>query len=298
VYTRKIFLLLPALIAMMLRFIVTYLVIVDSISIILTSKTVKAAIFDCLAITFLLELNGYYWKVLHTVFHFDPPDVTEVNIQYNQAVWKDRTDPRSALSAIGERSTIWPSFVNALSRNIPCRDGLGGRRFESMLVSVITLFLAMRQVFLIMHALHTNISPMARDICWEWRFQERNQFTKRLVNAWLWIDIRELVVNIVDNKLKAENCEYGGKYYGTELSDMVATALDKPLQFGFMAVLLFFLLLAPAVTDLAPKHLSFLYISQGSQARSKVRDSNLLQRIAELERLVEEQGKIIKKFAD
>merc|ERR1719284_2114117 len=48
VYTRKIFLLPPAFIAMVLRLVIIWIVIVDSISIILVSREVTDTIWDCL----------------------------------------------------------------------------------------------------------------------------------------------------------------------------------------------------------------------------------------------------------
>jgi len=298
-YTHKVFLLPPAFIAMMARFFVTYLVAVDSVSIILTSPTVKDTIFNCLAIGFLLDLNGCYWKVLHTVLHFGPPDVTEVTIQYNRAVWEDGNNRKSALSAKGEECTICPRFVNVLSRILPCRDGWAGREFEHMLASITIFFLAMRQVFIIMFALDTNIAPMTRDVCSEWRFQESYGFNKWFVNLWTWIDIREFVVEIVETKLEAKNCEDGGTYYRAELSEMVVCALGSPLKFGGMAVLIIFLLSGPVREDLARCMSTWCScITRGPQARSKIRDINLSERIAELERLVEKQGNIIKNKAD
>merc|ERR1719433_2087350 len=92
--TWKSFMILPALFAMVLRAIITYIVITDSIGIILTSGSVKDTVFNCLAITFILELNSVWWKVLQTVFHFTPEEMSKVEIPFNKRCITENTEKR------------------------------------------------------------------------------------------------------------------------------------------------------------------------------------------------------------
>lgn len=257
IYTYKVFLLLPALFAMYLRFQITWLVIVDSISIILVGEKVEDTIFDCLAITFLLELNAFWWKILHTVFHLEPLDATEVTVQYNQGVWKTPCSKRSELSELGRDIAICPRVVNFLSKNLPLRDGHGGRWSESVIVSMVAYFLAMRQFALVSVALDTNISPMARDVCWEWRAHQESQVWNRL---WKWfitnvmfVDVKHLTDDIVKDTLGQDACSPGGKYTRTEMSDVIRFFWKQPGLFCAIAVVLFLVFFTPIVMDQAPK---------------------------------------------
>jgi len=283
IYNHKFWLLSPALIAMLMRFSVTYFVIVDSISIILISRQVTDTIWDCLAITFLLELNAIYWKVLNTLFHLEPLEMTDVTIMYNKGVWKEPLQSRTELSTIGRQHAICPRVVNLLSKHLPCRDGHQGRRTESIMVSIITYFLALRQVGVVAYALETNVSPMARDMCTEWRVQESNPFMKWLIGHVFWVDFKKMTDDVVNNHLGPAECNEGGKYYRTVMSGVMTTASGNPILFVAMAVIIFVVLVTPALTDLAPNlFLSFL-IKRQDRSRKELED-----RVATLEKFVEE----------
>ena len=126
-YTRKIVVLLPALFAMLLRFHITYHIMAESSSIIMTSASVKDTIINTVAITFLVELNCIYWKVMTTVFHLKPDDITEVDIK----------------------------ILRRYAR----------RECEIVFTKVIVFVLAMRQFAIVLYATDTDTDPVARGLC-------------------------------------------------------------------------------------------------------------------------------------
>jgi hypothetical protein len=217
-YISRGWMMLPALFALLLRFIITYVVIVDSIGIILTSHTVKDTIFDCLTITFIVELNSIYWRVLHTIFHFMPAEVTQVKVRFAK--------------------------------------NYGKRPWESRIVSLFVFFLGMRQFSLVAYAIDTNVSPMTRDICTQWRFHNWTPWTKWVLDRFTWIDTSVLIEKFVNEKLgenKKDFCEYKHEYSRTELTDMMTVASKYPLLFAGAVLVLVAILLSRDVPDMAPK---------------------------------------------
>jgi hypothetical protein len=265
IYTRKILIFPPVLIAMLMRLLVTWLVIVDSISIILLSSNVLSTIWDCLAIGFLLEFNTYWWQIVHTILHIEPLDTTTFTVSFNHGVWKTPDAKRSELSTLGRKIAICPSFVNLFSRNLPCRDGRGGRRFEYLIVSVMCYFLGMRQVLIVTRALDTGISPMAREICWEYRAHVNGGTA--LYGIWNWFKSKVLLVNsakyahrLVKNKGWEDRCddEYGDYGKWTLTKDMWHILSNDEtgnarMTIAILSVVLFIFFLLPIVMDAHPK---------------------------------------------
>lgn len=289
-FSRKIFMLIPALVAMMMRFHVIYLVVVDSVSVILVSKEVTDTIWDCLSITFLVELNVFYWKILHTVFHLEPLDADDVTISYNRGVWEEPSNSRSELSTIGRQIAICPCCVNIMSKYLPCRDGHGGRRTESIIGSIISYYLALRQVGVVAYALRTNISPMVRDICTEYRLQE-SYFSKLVIKSFVWVDIEKLTNELVNKEgFGKDSCkEDGGRYYRTTWANIMEVVWGNPVVYAVIALVIGIVLVLPIVTDSAPKYFFSYIISHGGGDISKAH------RLATLETQVKELRDLQKK---
>jgi hypothetical protein len=263
VYTSKIIIFPPAIISLLMRLVITWLVILDSISIILTSESVLDTVWDCLAIGFLLELNLFWWQILHTVFHIEPLDATSFTISYNKGVWATPSARFSDLSTLGRAKTLCPCAVNLLSRCCPCRDGHGGRRAESLIVSVVAYGLALRQVFTVIRALETNIAPMARDVCFNYRAAGNRSFIGKF---WAWFIQKVIFVNgdklakfIVDRK--GWDC-YSEKYAQTASQDMISSFEHQPWKVGGIAVGLFIFFFLPTLMDWYPKRFFTVFKKQ------------------------------------
>jgi hypothetical protein len=254
VYTSKIIIFPPAIISMLMRLVVTWMVILDSVSIILTSESVLDTVWDCLAIGFLLELNLFWWQILHTVFHIEPLEATSFTVSYNKGVWATPNAKRSELSTLGRAKTMCPCVVNLFSRFLPCRDGHGGRRAESLIVSVFAYLLAIKQVFVVIRALETNVAPMARDVCQTYRLAGDRSIVG---NIWAWFIENVIFVNgdklaklIVDEKGWDCNSE---KYAQTVNQDMISSFKTRPWKIGGLAVGLFIFFFLPTLMDWYPK---------------------------------------------
>lgn len=140
----------PAL-AVSAKLSIVYLVCVDSVSIVLCSSDVRDAIFNALALAFVADLDVMFWKFVSAIVHFE--DFQEFRFRFARN--KDR------LNAFPRSYRKWLT---------PFRRGHGLRKIENFFIIAAMFYIYQRQLFIVLHALHTNVLPMARDLCTIWRF--------------------------------------------------------------------------------------------------------------------------------
>lgn len=140
----------------MMKFSIGYMVLVDSVSIVLASSSVQDAIFNSLALSFLVDLDNQLWTVVRSVFHlnfritkfeFRSPKQRQ---EANQQAWL-RIPPRCWLHRLH-----------------------GAAEIEACTTSLIFTFLYCRQFLVTEYSLRTDTLPMARDMCTIWKMTQEN----------------------------------------------------------------------------------------------------------------------------
>lgn len=168
------------ILAIILKLAIGYMVCVDSVSIILSCDTVKDAIFDSLAITFVKDLDEIFWKVCSAAFHLEDFEGFEFVLA-----------PREFRRRVRKKAYIkTPKFLRILKR------GHGARKVEVICAYSLLFVIYFRQLNVIVYALHTDVLPVARDMCTFWRYQTgQAEHLKRIQVVVRWILANLLVMN-------------------------------------------------------------------------------------------------------
>jgi hypothetical protein len=181
---------LPCVFALGCRFILLYLVAVDSMSIIFVSGSMTSAVFNSLALFFVNELNSYYWDFITTILNLDKLEEFQFKerkevvkefekgskLQDRQSRFESALKMLNYMKAEGLKSpdcdAILLSWFPWLSR------GAGFRRFQNAACFFLLGGIYLQQLFVMCFALMTNVLPMARDVCtwWRWSHMEGNTF--------------------------------------------------------------------------------------------------------------------------
>lgn len=207
--------------AMLLKIITNYIIIVDSISVILASTRVKSAIFDSLAVAFIAEMPIVWYQFVSIAFHFTPisnfnfvslldaaplleaeekrreagvrqesdSDLLCAQENGNLAAAAQAGDPRAVMLTRHKEmlkkhrdNNVWWSYVEKPTRkyNFSCicrrmHRGKGSLRIEWVLSAAVLFVIYARQYSVLIHGLHTNVLPVARDVCTFYRWQTGTQ---------------------------------------------------------------------------------------------------------------------------
>ncbi|CAE8617893.1 unnamed protein product [Polarella glacialis] len=163
-------------IAQMFKFTIAYFVCLDSVSVVLECRSVKDAIFDCLAITFISDLDETVWIVGRILFRWQKADKGDWKFK----LWNEESRKEAVKSGPWRESILRPlKFL---------RRGFGGQKTELIITFVAMLSIYIRQLFVVLFALKTNILPVARDVCSMYRWHH---------SAWYWLDFKRSVVEMV-----------------------------------------------------------------------------------------------------
>ncbi|CAE7379506.1 NCL [Symbiodinium natans] len=142
------------MLALLAKVLMQYWVSVQSNSIILASDNVKEAVFDALAISFIVELDVAMWNLVRTIMHLDQFE------DFTFQLWpSDRRE-----TAMRESLIV---------RNFDCgmlHRGKGARRVESFVVFGALFIIYARITLMTFHAMDTGVLPSSRDVCamWQW----------------------------------------------------------------------------------------------------------------------------------
>eukprot|EP00404_Azadinium_spinosum_P062182 CAMPEP_0180696424 /NCGR_PEP_ID=MMETSP1038_2-20121128/2966_1 /TAXON_ID=632150 /ORGANISM="Azadinium spinosum, Strain 3D9" /LENGTH=484 /DNA_ID=CAMNT_0022727891 /DNA_START=65 /DNA_END=1516 /DNA_ORIENTATION=- len=231
------------------KFLIAYLVCLDSVSLIFVTSNITDAIQYSVAIFFITELDEYWWSVMQAVFHYDNFD----GFRYEtcSAEMRDRFEER-ALFRIPEavKSRLLPTCVLNM---------LTGRRYGKTIgiFSTYALLCALyiRQLFVVLFAVHTNILPMARDVCTMYRFNHDEAHTFKVsaqlirwaMNNLIVVNVAEDIDEVVQQKLDSD-CE--GRYLRMQGHDIVMLLNTYPLQCCAGIASIFFFLFMPQVAHL------------------------------------------------
>ncbi|CAK9044640.1 unnamed protein product [Durusdinium trenchii] len=242
----------------MLKFCVGYVVLTDSVSIVLACNSVQDTIFNSLALTFLVELDNKLWEVARSVFH----------LRYEGEQFKLRPEAERDATA----SQVW---------GIRPRSWLhrkhGAAALEACFTSAVFMFCYCRQFLITEYSLRTDTLPMARDMCTLWELTNKNSWVGELARCTL----RLMCFGAHPNGLLQMVCDplYGGycspKFRRIELNDMYEVILAEPTATISNMVTFAVVLLIPQIFQLA-----FLPERGEDQAASPVRQGVHVKKMA------------------
>eukprot|EP00929_Paragymnodinium_shiwhaense_P012209 TRINITY_DN11898_c0_g1_i1.p1 TRINITY_DN11898_c0_g1~~TRINITY_DN11898_c0_g1_i1.p1 ORF type:complete len:507 (-),score=75.43 TRINITY_DN11898_c0_g1_i1:475-1995(-) len=156
----------PAILAMIFKLVIAYTVLIDSVSIVLVCDNVKDIIFDSLAIAFIVELDEYFWRMIAVILHLD--DFTF--FEFKLAPERVGNDIIKSAGFCSQNLKDYAQSANGVLSKLRRTQSGYGRQIELIVTFVGVLFLYSRQLFVIIYALHTNMLPVARDVCTCYRY--------------------------------------------------------------------------------------------------------------------------------
>jgi len=212
-----------ATLALILKLAIGYLVAVDSVSIIISSKNPLEVIFNSLAITFIADLDVNWWKCCCTILHI-----------------KAQPDFHIQLWPAERRKQAWMK----LPRCMQCfAHGHGGTRLEVVVTFVGCFLIYSRQLFIILFALETRTLPVVRDICTSWRWRNgKSQHIGWLFQSLAWLGESTLIVKMherVDSLVAdvgEEKCSATGEWRRMQFADVVGLVWHNP-HYGWTTML-------------------------------------------------------------
>jgi len=228
-----------AVVSLMFKFGIAFIVNMDSISVILKSSSVEECIFNSLAITFITDLDEAFWLVCQTIFNLGSFD----EFKFTYATGDRR------------RSFIEHSFFGCL---LPCVANRTRRHEKMGWTRLAVMSVLYARVFSnILFAYHTNVLPVARDLC--------------LINRWWfgqtgWNRLSYIVMSIFDFfvafpiepelervvKTMDGNCTEGGRYDRMLTTDVIDMFEIYPHTYIIcLSLLLVLLCLPPCLSNVA-----------------------------------------------
>mmetsp|Transcript_124205 Transcript_124205/g.359206 ORF Transcript_124205/g.359206 Transcript_124205/m.359206 type:complete len:325 (+) Transcript_124205:27-1001(+) len=139
---------------MLLKLSTQYYVNVQSASIILASEDLDDAVFDSLAIAFIMDLDEVVWNFAKTILHLDGFE------SFIFRLWPSEKRKQEV-----DRSCFKPFLKwRVLHR------GTGARRFENFLSFCVMFAMYFRILMNILFAIKTDTIPAARDVCLQWKW--------------------------------------------------------------------------------------------------------------------------------
>lgn len=218
-----------------LKFCIGYIVLVDSVSIVLGCSSVQDAIFNSLALAFLVELDNQLWTVAQSVFH--------LKFSFQQFTFRSPEERQEAAQKAW--LTIRPrSWLHRLH---------GAPAVEACLTSAVFTFFYCRQFLVTEYSLRTDTLPMARDMCTLWRLTEDDSWLGDVVRSVL----RFISLHDKPNEMLNHMCNpaLGGycndRFRRIMLHDMYDLILEKPLATVTNMVTFAIILLIPQIFQLA-----------------------------------------------
>jgi len=201
------FLLPCALLALAMDVLVNYMVCVDAVSIILSAVSAKDAIFDSLAITFVVELSSNWWDFCSHTFVFQPIDGFSFETRPEQETWA----PDGRVADEFRSQLFFPSLIDLLVRlTTPrcfgisgsfLRVGQGANRAIRATALFLLFGLFCRQFFVVLHAVDTLVLPAARDLCTEFQLNSDHTLAARVwrgVQPFMLVSFEDQLENRVD----------------------------------------------------------------------------------------------------
>ncbi|CAJ1340800.1 unnamed protein product [Effrenium voratum] len=232
--------LLPlAFLAETLKFTVGYIVLVDSVSVVLVCDTVQDTLFNSLALTFLADLDNKLWEIAKSVFH----------LKYSEPVGFQ-------LKPVKERREAAEQACISISEDSWLHRHQGAAAIEASITSIIFMGCYCRQFLVTQYSLQTDTLPVARDMCTLWELTESDSWYAMLGRTVL----RSVSMYVHPNGMLNRVCnpDLGGYcsplYRRIQLSDMMdliskhpSTTVANMVTFGLILLIPQFLQMSVAL---------------------------------------------------
>jgi len=213
--------------ACLMRFIIGYMVHIDSVSIILAASEVRGAIFDSMAVTFITELQVFYWETCQYVFRIKSQRA--FRFEMNRYAWTSE----GKLSEATRHRLVCPNFVRCVANWLPClRLGQGVSSFQTAFIFGLLFLLYVRQIMVVAFALETKKLPVARDVCttWRWMHKRDQAWWNPVVlgfNVVLHVSPLDLKKDI-ENEVNGTLCAPDGEFTAMTLEDIMHMIHARP----------------------------------------------------------------------
>ena len=375
------------ILALFMKFIIGYLVCVDSVSLIMSADHVTDAIFNSLALTFIIDLNRAWKLVTSIVFHLKLDDDSLLHTPWEQVledatpetadrkVWNRRAQWIGSCvcgvlgGAIGQqifwmyKKNIMVWAPGGLASLLVCsvggynwikvtsfdsrqflesrfgehdlffwlRRGIGAKTIEGIIAGCLLILIYMQQSMVVLFAHKTNVLPVARDVCTQYRWLHAEAEGLQVPAMLFRLFEKTIPVNTVaasddlynkklnnitnnqtfrpstnvvlpDGTIRIVNQTLGchltelhpyGDFYRMTMTDRWDLIWDNPWTMFWGAVLLIVVLLGSHTGSMI--HARFFSITEGedTSSRAEMRRSmtQMEKRIDELERKIEEGSK-------
>jgi len=168
------FLAFCALNALVLKFINNMMICAVCVNIILSAGTAKDAIFNGLAVGFVMELDKVWWVFCSETFHLSPMEDFEFDL--DETVWHsdgtavERKVNAKSCARIIALTNEWTRLKSLGLRHSFLRVGHGGNRTREVAVSLFLLLIYGRQLMVMLDAMHEGRLPAVYAACFEIRF--------------------------------------------------------------------------------------------------------------------------------
>jgi len=192
-----------AIVSILLNFVSSYMVCIDSVSIILSSATAQDAIFNSLGIGFITELKRVWWEFCKHSFRLSPLRAFEFKLR-KERTWagngemSDETLSKVPIPCLIQalvRATTWKCMG---MKTTFLRVGFGSNRAQKVLSLMLVVTIFTRQLFVTLYAVDTNVLPAARDLCEELKLSQADG----TIGARLWDMAEWLMFVNMDEELK------------------------------------------------------------------------------------------------
>mmetsp|Transcript_68380 Transcript_68380/g.160311 ORF Transcript_68380/g.160311 Transcript_68380/m.160311 type:complete len:530 (+) Transcript_68380:41-1630(+) len=228
--------------AELLKLSIGYVVLVDSVSVVLVCDTVQDTLFNSLALTFLVDLDNKLWEVAKSVFGIEYKEkMLNLQLISEEQARKEGTVKR-------EDWEKWEVFRKCSW----LRRAQGGSAVEALLVCAIFMFAYVRQMLVMLYSLKTDTLPVARDMCTIWNLTEEDSFLGMMTRRIL----RLMSLYAHPNGLLNQTCnpEVGGycseQFRAITGRDMWDLAMERPLSIAANVAGLVCVLLVPQIFQL------------------------------------------------
>jgi len=217
---------------------VNYVVCVDSLSVVLAADSAQDAIFDCLALTFLQDLDEYWWQFFVKVWHLSPLEDFKFEFDHPSRVYTEEGE----LTPEKRSMFMFPCVVEQIINWTPC---LGLKNPAAEIPTIVILFMVyVRQLFILLLAVDTGVLPSARIICDQYSLSNTTAVDSVLyaLDMFLLIDINAKATELATGAL--HGCP-SGKYHRVSMNDQMRLANRYPTTVGGGLILFAAMLLVP-----------------------------------------------------
>mmetsp|Transcript_46453 Transcript_46453/g.122718 ORF Transcript_46453/g.122718 Transcript_46453/m.122718 type:complete len:520 (+) Transcript_46453:74-1633(+) len=168
-----------AFLAVGMKLLVAYLVCTDSVSVIFEADSIKEAIFNSLALAFVMDLSQSWWNCVAHVFHLSPLEEFFFKLS-PERVWTEEGNIKEERL----RELFFPALMKCIARITNIRigavrttrtflsRGAGARRVENFFALVVMYGICKRQLLVVLFAINTNVLPAARDVCTQYLWHQ------------------------------------------------------------------------------------------------------------------------------